>query len=450
MSRNALTALPPGLFADLASLTQLHLDNNRLSTLPPGVFAGLANLRTLRLGWNALTALPWGLFAGLSSLEFLSLHYNQLTSLPPGVFAGLTKLQTLTLNNNQLTTLPPGLFTDLPDGAGINLAGNPGYPFPGLPGQDDQDGDDGSGDDNGDDGSGDDNGDDGSGGDDGDDGSGDDNGALKDGRHCVSAWQWGGEWKIENTCAEPIKVAKCSALGDPMGNCGRGSGQIDPYYYSHFHMPPGNVRDITGDGYVIIAACLNMQSWARFDADSTGRYTCTGGSPELTPITAGSRDNCLNECRGGGDDNGGDDNGGDDNGGDDNGGDDNGGGGSGNGGDGSGGGAASDEDGCWETPNNCVSVTTEWTNGGDFRTRATNNCGGRIYMRFCHQAPGLGSGSDCGQGGVRNGQTESWQTSSGSNPTGSSHYQWIGSENPASDWVCSGKVEGWHDDPNYP
>ena len=115
-----------------------------------------------------------------------------------------------------------------------------------------------------------------------------------------------------------------------------------------------------------------------------------------------------------------------------------------------GGGATPDEDGCWQTSNNCVSVTTEWTNSGNFRTRATNNCGGRIYMRFCHQAPGLSSKGDCGSGSVRTGGIHVWTTNSGHEPTGSYHYQWIGSEKLLSDAICALNVEGWTDDPDYP
>ena len=110
---NDLTMLPAGVFDGLTSLTTLHLGNNDLTTLPAGMFDGLTALTTLSLGSNALTTLPDGVFDGLTSLTLLALHRNALTTLPAGVFDELTSLTSLDLSTNQLTTLPAGVFDGL-------------------------------------------------------------------------------------------------------------------------------------------------------------------------------------------------------------------------------------------------------------------------------------------------------------------------------------------------
>lgn len=107
-----------------------------------------------------------------------------------------------------------------------------------------------------------------------------------------------------------------------------------------------------------------------------------------------------------------------------------------------------DEDGCWATPPGCVAINSEWR-GGRFISRGTNNCGGRIYVKFCNEAPGLGSEGDCGANGLRADRTTSWATGEGHAPAGSTFWRWIGSNKSGSDWVCSGKVNGWYDPPDY-
>ena len=111
--------------------------------------------------------------------------------------------------------------------------------------------------------------------------------------------------------------------------------------------------------------------------------------------------------------------------------------------------AYTDEDGCWRTPPGCVAITIGQNTFYPVISRGTNNCGGRVYARFCNEAPGLSADGDCGAGGIRDGGTKSWATSKGHEPTGRTHWQWVGSTNWIKDWVCTGKVEGWHDPPVY-
>ena len=101
-----------------------------------------------------------------------------------------------------------------------------------------------------------------------------------------------------------------------------------------------------------------------------------------------------------------------------------------------------DEDGCWKTRSLCVSSTGEFR-GDRFVSSYTNNCGGRVYMRFCNETS---DGEDCGASGLGDGRTKFWRTytsDSSDRPTGRYASVWIGSKKANSDWVCAGKVRNW-------
>jgi hypothetical protein len=56
---------------------------------------------------------------------------------------------------------------------------------------------------------------------------------------------------------------------------------------------------------------------------------------------------------------------------------------------------AQDEHGCFDTSNSCVSVSSRWS-GDTLVASYTNNCGDRIFARYCSERP---SGNhDCGAG----------------------------------------------------
>ena len=102
LSRNELTGLADGLFADLSGLRTLNLSSNSFSRLETAWFSGLGALEELRLGKNALTTdgLPAGLLSSLPQLTYLQLSNNALTHLPEGLFLGASRLETLRLKGN--------------------------------------------------------------------------------------------------------------------------------------------------------------------------------------------------------------------------------------------------------------------------------------------------------------------------------------------------------------
>lgn len=107
---------------------------------------------------------------------------------------------------------------------------------------------------------------------------------------------------------------------------------------------------------------------------------------------------------------------------------------------------AADEDGCYDAPNSCLSVSPQWTSSGNLKLNMTNNCSAGIYAKWCVlEADG---GDSCGASHISRGRTYSSTTY---NPDDSGRHAWrfVGSEQASKDWVCSGKVSGWQDDLSY-
>ncbi len=124
LSHNFLRGLPDSVFADVANLDTLNLEENLLASLPEGVFAALTGLEYLDLSRNALTALPGSSFSGFTDLKKLYLQFNWLTTVPEGIFADMTALDTLWLGGNELETLPDGVFDNLTELKALELSGN--------------------------------------------------------------------------------------------------------------------------------------------------------------------------------------------------------------------------------------------------------------------------------------------------------------------------------------
>ena len=106
-----------------------------------------------------------------------------------------------------------------------------------------------------------------------------------------------------------------------------------------------------------------------------------------------------------------------------------------------------DDDTCWDGRTSsggaCMVVAdTKWSeySKNRFIVKYKNICNHRIYARFCNER---NNGSeDCGASGISPGRTHGWATG---NANGRYSYNWIGVGKGSKDWVCAGKVEGWHD-----
>ena len=123
-----------GTFRSLPQLKMIWLWSQGLAPLPEGVFSGVTGLEQLAIdyhnGGNApLAVLPSDVFGGLDHLRLLWLHQS-VTELESSVFSGLSSLERLSLYGNHLTSLPEGLFRGLYNLGALDLAHNPGAPFP--------------------------------------------------------------------------------------------------------------------------------------------------------------------------------------------------------------------------------------------------------------------------------------------------------------------------------
>lgn len=101
-----------------------------------------------------------------------------------------------------------------------------------------------------------------------------------------------------------------------------------------------------------------------------------------------------------------------------------------------------DRNGCYNPARQCVRGEVQWLEGGRLLSaRMTNNCPGRIYIRFCNLR--RNGTQDCGADGLAPGRTKVWSTYNAVRPARSG-YRYTGSLKGGSDFICAGKVPGWH------
>ncbi len=130
-----LSALKPGDFDGLTSVTELQLNFNRISSIPSGIFDDLTSLERLEFSGlgsqnQLLTILPPGVFDNLTNLVKLNLSYQSLSSLPAGFFENLTNLTILNLYANNFSSIPAGMFVNLTNLQKLYLEANPVDPLP--------------------------------------------------------------------------------------------------------------------------------------------------------------------------------------------------------------------------------------------------------------------------------------------------------------------------------
>ncbi|XP_056131877.1 keratocan [Lampris incognitus] len=120
MDDNLLTSVPSSL---PSSLEQLQLSRNRISKIPAGVFADLDRLNLLDLQGNKLMddAVTEVSLKGLTNLVQINLAKNQLSSMPLGLPSTTTQLF---LDGNNIEKIPGEYFKSLPKVAFLRLNRN--------------------------------------------------------------------------------------------------------------------------------------------------------------------------------------------------------------------------------------------------------------------------------------------------------------------------------------
>jgi hypothetical protein len=102
---------------------------------------------------------------------------------------------------------------------------------------------------------------------------------------------------------------------------------------------------------------------------------------------------------------------------------------------------AADSDGCYAVNPGCISNQSGWKNG-KFVVRLSNNCGARIYLRYCVRTTN-GRGA-CEASGVAAGRRQV-STMYSADSSGSLSWRVVGSNRGMKDWVCADKFDGWND-----
>ncbi|QIE46599.1 hypothetical protein G5B38_14300 [Pseudohalocynthiibacter aestuariivivens] len=103
-------------------------------------------------------------------------------------------------------------------------------------------------------------------------------------------------------------------------------------------------------------------------------------------------------------------------------------------------GHAQDSDGCYNA-SGCVSSSSKWS-GNKLITTIHNKCAGGIYIKVCTRR--TKGKPDCGASHV-NGRSKYTFSGYNAHSSGDARYTWVGSMRSSKDWVCTGKVSGWHD-----
>lgn len=127
LSRNRIVALPAGMFKDATNtLKELRLQNNSISALAPGLVADMNQLVTLDLSRNTLTSswLNSATFTGLIRLVLLDLSRNKIVKVDPALFKDLYTLQILNLQHNEIETIPADTFSPMSNLHTLELAHN--------------------------------------------------------------------------------------------------------------------------------------------------------------------------------------------------------------------------------------------------------------------------------------------------------------------------------------
>ena len=73
----------------------------------------------------------------------------------------------------------------------------------------------------------------------------------------------------------------------------------------------------------------------------------------------------------------------------------------------------------------------------------TNLCEARVYVKACILKYDAKYGPSCGSFGVLKGKRGFWDAY---NAPRDHSFKVVGSVKGGNDWVCAGKIEGWHDD----
>ncbi|KAG5880820.1 hypothetical protein JTB14_019464 [Gonioctena quinquepunctata] len=111
LADNRITSLKGRIFADLQELRELSLSFNPLRQIDKDVFVGLESLESLEISFGFDTnELYHEMFAPLANLKWLSIDNNNFNEIAPASFNSLPELKYLNLENNEIEFIPVKLL----------------------------------------------------------------------------------------------------------------------------------------------------------------------------------------------------------------------------------------------------------------------------------------------------------------------------------------------------
>ncbi|CAB1342264.1 unnamed protein product, partial [Coregonus sp. 'balchen'] len=125
LNENKLKMIPYTSMYRFTNLTDLNLTKNEISYIEDGAFAQQANLQVLQLGYNKLTNLTEAMMRGLGRLQCLFLQHNLIEVIGNNALDECLSLNSIDLSSNKLARLEPSTFTILNRLMVCELAGNP-------------------------------------------------------------------------------------------------------------------------------------------------------------------------------------------------------------------------------------------------------------------------------------------------------------------------------------
>ncbi|KAH3792761.1 hypothetical protein DPMN_146260 [Dreissena polymorpha] len=123
LEKNKLTDIPRNL---PSRLTKLYMDDNQITAIPDGIFGNLAYLQELYIRYKSIQTLTQGSFMGLLKLERLNLYHNVIATIPGKTFDSLKSFKGLDMAKNNLANIQQSVrrFSSQGSLQYINLADN--------------------------------------------------------------------------------------------------------------------------------------------------------------------------------------------------------------------------------------------------------------------------------------------------------------------------------------
>jgi len=110
MSRNKIVSIHEYTFYNNVKLVWLDLGRNSINYKHPSTFANVRSLTELHISDNKINSIAPETFTVNVELQWLSLNDNTITDIHPSTFQTNSKLAGLHMSGNKFATIKPGTY----------------------------------------------------------------------------------------------------------------------------------------------------------------------------------------------------------------------------------------------------------------------------------------------------------------------------------------------------